>query len=640
MLKPQTFKSHLHHFFNKLGLFSVITLFAMIPMVIFAHLTAANAMPIEPTSLIESSEIRYIGLVKAKPDNGNIGTWLIGDLSFQATAQTRFGPGPINLNQCVKVEGLSDNGQFVARSIERKESCNPNPVITATLPPPGPQPTVTLPVVELRHYGLIQSKPTSGTLGLWVIGHLGVVVNGDSRLPNPAPAMNDCVKVVYRPQIGGLIVKEMEREDSCRQPGPPITATVPPPTGTVTPRPTPPISQTILNTRGIINSIPVSSPFGTWVISGVNYSAVEFLTRFDRHNGPLVVGTCARVLYTQRDAERVMLNIESDRGHECQQPELLQKSFGVIQQLPDNAELLGVWQIGDLSFNVISRTILAGRPFSVGLTAAVEFVRQPDGVLLAKKIEAFHRPDPNPPSAKVRGLIESRPVSPTVTGTWVIASTTLSVTAQTRVEVGLSNGVCAEATYRNDGSVNVANSIRKVLDCEPPSSSVQARYFGFVQSLPEDGLVGDWVIGGLTFAISETTRISETNGAVGAGSFVRVRFVTNRADNSRKLAISIETLRPPGTGEHNGQGRLSFGKTVLVNTLGDEVAADETWYVGGTAYTIVDGTVINDQRASLSEGQSVRINAFVDSETGQLIATEVTTLAQSYNLYLSLLRRP
>lgn len=632
MFTTQTFKPHLQHFLNKLGLFMVIALFAMIPMVIFAHLTAANAMPIE-TNDSESSDIRYIGLVKAKPDNGNIGTWLIGDLSFQATAQTRFGPGPIGLNQCVKVEGTSDNGQFVARSIERKEPCNTNPVITATVTPSGPRPTATLPAIELRHYGLIQSKPTSGTLGLWVIGHLGVLVNDDSKLPSPPPTLNDCVKVVYRPQIGGLLVKEMEREDSCRQPSPPITVTV-------TPRPTPPISQTIYNTRGIINSIPVSSPFGTWVISGVNYSAVEFLTRFDRHNGPLVIGTCAHVLYTQRDAERVMLNIESDRGLECRQPELLQKTFGVIQQLPDNTELLGVWKIGDLSFNVVSRTILAGRPFSVGLTAAVEFVRQTDGALLAKKIEAFHRPDPNPPSAKVRGLVESRPVSPTVTGTWVIASTTLSVTAQTRVEVGLSNGVCAEATYRNDGTVNVANSIRKVLDCEPPSSNIQARYFGFVKSLPDDGLVGDWVIGGLTFTVSETTRISETNGAVGAGSFVRVRFITDRADNSRKLAISIETLRPPGTGEHNGQGRLSFGKTTLAATLEDEISADETWYIGGTAYAIVDSTVINEQRASLSEGQSVRINAFVDSETGQLIATEVTTIAQSYNLYLPMLRRP
>ena len=85
---------------------------------------------------------------------------------------------------------------------------------------------------------------------------------------------------------------------------------------------------------------------------------------------------------------------------------------------------------------------------------------------------------------------------------------------------------------------------------------------------------------------------------------------------------------------------MSFGKTTLAATLEDEISADETWYIGGTAYAIVDSTVINDQRASLSEGQSVRINAFVDSETGQLIATEVTTIAQSYNLYLPMLRRP
>lgn len=630
---------HSQRIVQKLGVFIAITLFAMIPLVIFAHLTAVTAAPIEPSAL-EASEIRYIGIVKAKPEGGNVGTWLIGDLSFQATAQTRFQNLPINLNNCVKVEGITENGQFIARSIERRETCN-NPIITATLPPPGPQPTVTLPVVELRHLGLVESKPATGTLGLWVIGHLGVVVNNETKLPAPPPNINECVKVVYRPQLSGLIAKEIEREDGCRNLGAPITATVAPPTGTVTPRPTVPVSQTVFNTRGIINSIPVSSPFGTWVISGVNYSAVEFLTRFDRHNGALQIGTCARVIYTQRDADRVMLNIESDRSHECEAEERIQKAFGVIQQLPATTDLLGTWTIGDLNFNVVSRTILSGRPFSVGLTAEVEFLRQPDGTLLAKKIEAYHRPEPNLPNAKVRGLIESRPVSPTINGTWVIASTTLSVTAQTRVEPNLLTGNCAEANYRREGEVNVATNIRRVIDCDPPSANLQARYFGFVQSVPVDGLVGDWVIGGLTFAVSETTRISETNGVVGSGAFVRVRFITDRANNTRKLAISIETLRPPGTGEHTGLGRLAFGKTSFATSLLDAEAAagNETWYIGNTAYVIADSAVINDQRASLSEGQSVRINAFVDSETGEFIATEVTTIAQNYSLYLPLLRR-
>ena len=128
---------------------------------------------------------------------------------------------------------------------------------------------------------------------------------------------------------------------------------------------------------------------------------------------------------------------------------------------------------------------------------------------------------------------------------------------------------------------------------------------------------------------------------VGPGAFVRVRFITDRTNNARKLAISIETLRPPGTGEHTGLGRLAFGKTSFATSLIDAEAAagNETWYVGNTAYVIADSTVINDQRASLSEGQSVRINAFVNSETGELIATEVTTIAQNYSLYLPLLRR-
>ena len=102
--------------------------------------------------------------------------------------------------------------------------------------------------------------------------------------------------------------------------------------------------------------------------------------------------------------------------------------------------------IGGVNYTVTTSTLLSSGPFTTGLIVEVHFTVLSDSARIATRIQGKHEvSDDDRALAKAYGRIDSRPVSPTVQGTWVIASTTYSVTSDTRVTGDVASGANARS---------------------------------------------------------------------------------------------------------------------------------------------------------------------------------------------------
>ena len=68
--------------------------------------------------------------------------------------------------------------------------------------------------------------------------------------------------------------------------------------------------------RGTVETIPTGSFVGTWVIGGRTFSA-NGTTEMNQDEGPLQVGSCAKVKYQVEGATNWALEIESQTGDDC-----------------------------------------------------------------------------------------------------------------------------------------------------------------------------------------------------------------------------------------------------------------------------------------------------------------------------------
>jgi subtilisin family serine protease len=139
-------------------------------------------------------------------------------------------------------------------------------------------------------------------------------------------------------------------------------------------------------------------------------------------------------------------------------------------------------------------------------------------------------------SAEFTATIESLP-SGGLTGDWVVGGRTVHVTNVTEIDqskgaVAVGKLVEVKGTSRTDNSVD-ANKI-KVEDSSGSGGgggdsggggggSEDARFTAAVQSLPQSGYTGDWVVGGVTVHVTSSTEIDDSHGTITIGTRVEVR---------------------------------------------------------------------------------------------------------------------
>jgi hypothetical protein len=654
--------------------------FALVLAVVLMAQHPAQAQTLSP-EVVSDDDNRVIGILQSKPTTGTVGLWLIGNITVTANAETEFPHGSPELGACVRADYRVSGGVKMAEEIRRSDDCSrdgddddddetkgivqsfPANLIgvwqiggksyTATEATQFEQrdgrPFQAGACVEVKYlvdssvalriktdddcdgqggeerlvaiaYGKLVSFPAE-LIGTWTIATYTYEVSTTTELERRHGDffVGACVKVKYNPTSDTGLAYEIETEspNDCGEHNEMLTPT--------------------LKAYGVITDMPEDGMFGTWFIGGKAYQAISGTTSFKQEHGVLALGKCAEVKYYKQGEDRIAVRIESEGDDDCgregdrdgDRPRR-HEIYGVVVELPDTPDLTGTWLIGERAFTVTAQTLLSNGPFTVGLFVEVHYTRTVDGGYLAIRIEGKNRVDDDDRKhGKAYGRIESRPVSPTVQGNWVIASITYSVTNSTRLFGSLNISDCVQVHYRTDDSgLRTARKIKFDERCRVDAGHPVNKAHGFVTRMPANGFVGTWEIGGVLYEAAASTRFSETHGALAVGAYVEVEFSIFRGV---KTAREISTQVPPDTGAIDDKGKLT------VNGAGLGPEATPTWTINGQTYLIVDATLLDDTLGALSNGQTVRVNAYVNG-AGQRVATLVAAEGAS-KVYLPVMYR-
>ena len=306
-----------------------------------------------------AGEANLVGRVTAMPSGTLIGTWVVQGVSFVTTTSTEFrqDKGAFAVGGCVEVEYVGAVQPFAATKIASKngDDCSLNgtptgaPSVTTT---PGSTPVTPgatpSPSAEQEAYGQVESKPTNGLVGTWVIA--GVTYNAPAGVEfkqRSGPlVVGACAKVHYAPNTTPFTVREMESRSAADCGG-----SVPTPGAT--PSATP-VSGTQGELFGVLQSFPANL-IGSWNIGGMTFVATAN-TEFKQERGSFTVGATVKVHFTvdssganiAREIETKFANddsgsdddgngsFEGAEGH----------AYGLIDSFPAN--LTGAWRIAPI----------------------------------------------------------------------------------------------------------------------------------------------------------------------------------------------------------------------------------------------------------------------------------------------------
>lgn len=517
----------------------------------------------------------WIGKVETMPTGGLIGEWRIGGRLVTTTNNTEFRPekGPFVVGACVAVKTVGETAPFQAMRMVTKEAkeCLPGATPSVTRTPEGAETPVATETTTpddddgddddrevAKVTALVEVMPVRGLWGRWVIEGVEYVVGPRSRLrQEKGPfAVGACVEVEYVVGATPRPVRKMEtkRRHECAHDGTPAA------TPTLIPT-MPPVSTpgAEFEVYGRVESLP-EGLIGNWVVDGVTYLATAE-TEFERERGNFAVGRCVKIHALNTTPVPTIREIENERGYHCAHDDDDHDEFhgagilfGKIQSLPTDG-LMGEWNIGGMTFVVTNTTELKARDgqFAVDVMVKVRFVVDADGVNLARKIEIKWASD--------------------------------------------------DDGHDDDGNGNFEGA--------------EGHAFGKIEKLPASGdLIGEWVIGAISYTVTAETRIVEPQGNFAVGAKVRVKYYTDAQGN--RIARMIKT-----TNENSGAEDPShFTLFAFVDQMPPSGFAGE-WILDHIAFVATGETKFVEEHGTLGVGAYVKVEYFI--RNGRNVIHELET---------------
>lgn len=134
------------------------------------------------------------------------------------------------------------------------------------------------------------------------------------------------------------------------------------------------------------------------------------------------------------------------------------------------------------------------------------------------------------------------------------------------------------------------------------AQATEQEWKGRIEAMPADGLLGEWVVAGRTFLVTEATRIREEKGPAAVGVCVEVEFTGSTSPYlARKIATksddNCDETTPPGE-------REAFGIVQNKPTHGLIGA----WTIGGVAYHAAPGTQFKQRHGPLVVGACAKVH--------------------------------
>lgn len=286
---------------------------------------------------------------------------------------------------------------------------------------------------------------------------------------------------------------------------------------------------------------------------------------------------------------------------------------GTIEQLPASG-FVGDWRVSGRTIHVDSSTRIKQEHGHVAVGAAVEVKgdQRGDGSIDANTVEvesgaSSGSDDGSDDVNELHGTIEQLPQSGLV-GDWRVSGRVVRVTGATSIEQEHGQAVVGAAVEvkgapQSDGSL-AASRIEVNPTNGGGSTGGEATFFGTVQSFPQSGLVGLWMVSDRAVRVSDSTTIEREHGATpGVGSYVKVEG-SQQTDGSI-AARSVEVKTGSGSSSSNASaGYIEFKSTV--DALPGGVLVGE-WMIGGRQVFVTSATLIRQKKGQVRVGALVEV---------------------------------
>ena len=222
--------------------------------------------------------------------------------------------------------------------------------------------------------------------------------------------------------------------------------------------------------------------------------------------------------------------------------------------------------------------------------------------------------------------IEAMPTGGLI-GAWTIGGSAYTTDANTYFEQehgGYGLGVCVEIEYPAGSTVLTKLATEHDYKCTGSggnggSANPQGELYGVINSFPV-GLIGQWVIGGVTFDADATTQFRQEHGAFGQGVMVEVKFYTdaNGANHATKIETKYGTDQgghdDDGNGSYEGYEGHAYGAIEAMPTGG----MTGVWTIGGFTYTANASTRFEQEHGALAVGVNVKVKYYLDASSNRI----------------------
>lgn len=443
----------------------------------------------------------------------------------------------------------------------------------------------------------LEGRLTSLSSSAAAVDSIPVAVDTATRIVgNPQPNV-DRVEVRAAAQTGGgLLALRIQKEGAADSPPD-------------DPNEDEPGAQDGVQLYGILSARPTGGNSGLWTVSGVTV-AVSAQTKLVERVGPLVEGAWVQVQGTvdgngQLAARRIR-SISQRRNHRVK---------GALQEL--TADSL---RVGGIPLQRDANTKLEGNP-TVGQWVEVDARLLAGDLLLAVKIEADDGENENEDrntiefTARVKSLPDG-----SLYGQWQVGERTVVVTSGVTSIDEHKGAVAVGALVKVEGTLNQDNSIAALEitvkrgeedDNKPGDDQQYTRFTGLIQSLPANGLRGQWTVDGKSVAVDGRTEL-EGDGNFAVGDRVKVKGYL-QADGS-VLAREIEKEDDGGNG---GEDEVKF--TGSIDSLPAGGLLGE-WGVAGKRVLVTPQTELKDN--SYAVGEQVEVEGH-KRQDGVIVAEKV-----------------
>lgn len=149
--------------------------------------------------------------------------------------------------------------------------------------------------------------------------------------------------------------------------------------------------------------------------------------------------------------------------------------------------------------------------------------------------------------------------------------------------------------------------------------------YGIIDVMLDPGLEGNWVVGGVTYAVTSQTTFKAEHGPFAVGACVRIDLVEGTSDTVREIETQ-EMSDCDGNGDdHEGDGEKFYGiveSMPLSGTVGE-------WVISGNPYTATLETELEAEHGIFEVGSCVKVELVAG--TGNVIKEMETERAYHCN---------